>query len=216
MSDYQLYCFAQSGNSYRAALMLNLIGANWQPVWIDFFKSMVQRTPDFRDEVNEMGEAPVLVDNKRGKTLSQSGVMLTYLSDMSGQYQPNDEDERLEALRWIIFDNQKVNGYLGAFRFLKNFAPAAPDPAVLAFLKGRIDGSLAIVNKRLEKSPYLVGDKPTIADISMVGYLYYPAEEFGFDIAREHPAIAAWLGRMKALPGWQHPYDLMPGYPLNQ
>jgi glutathione S-transferase len=216
MSDYQLYCFAQSGNSYRAALMLNLIGADWQPVWVDFFKSMVQRTPEFRADVNEMGEAPVLVDNKRGKTLSQSGVILTYLSDLSGQYNPQSEDERLEALRWIIFDNQKVNGYLGAFRFMKNFAPTAADPAVLAFLKGRIDGSLAIVNKRLEKSPYLVCDRPTVADISMVGYLYYPADEFGFDIAKEHPAIRAWLGRMKMLPGWQHPYELMPGYPLAQ
>lgn len=216
MPHFQLHCFAQSGNSYRAALMLNLINADWEPIWVDFFKGMVQRTPAFRGEVNEMGEAPVLIDNKRGKTLSQSGVMLTYLADMSGQFQPNDEDERLEALRWIIFDNQKVNGYLGPFRFLKNFAPAPADPAVLAFLKGRIDGSLAIVNKRLEKTPYLVGDRPTIADLSMVGYLYYPAEEFGFDIAKEHPAINSWLGRIKALPGWKHPYDLMPGHPVGQ
>ena len=51
-----------------------------------------------------------------------------------------------------------------------------------------------------------MSDKPTIADISMTGYLYYPAEEFGFDIAKDHPAIGAWLERMKALPGWKHPY----------
>ena len=50
----------------------------------------------------------------------------------------------------------------------------------------------------------------------MVAYLYYPAEEFGFDIAAEHNNIAAWLDRMKSLPGWAHPYDLMPGYPLAQ
>ena len=37
MTEYQLYCFAQSGNAYRAALMLNLIGARWEPIWIDFF-----------------------------------------------------------------------------------------------------------------------------------------------------------------------------------
>ena len=36
MTEYQLYCFAQSGNAYRAALMLNLIGARWEPIWIDF------------------------------------------------------------------------------------------------------------------------------------------------------------------------------------
>ena len=65
MAEYELYCFAQSGNAYRGALMLNLIGADWEPKWVDFFKGMVQRTPDYRENVNEMGEAPVLVDVKR-------------------------------------------------------------------------------------------------------------------------------------------------------
>src|SRR5581483_9783838 len=111
------------------------------------------------------------------------------------------EDERLEALRWIIFDNQKVNGYLGPYRFLRNFARPPGDPAVMTFLKGRIDGNLAIVNKRLAARPFILGSRPTIADLSLVAYLYYPSEEFGFDIAAEHKNIAAWLERIKALPG---------------
>jgi glutathione S-transferase len=212
MAEYQLYCFAQSGNAYRAALMLNLMGAKWEPVFVDFFVKGVQRSPEFRGDVNEMGEAPVLAHG--GKNLSQSGVILTYLAEKSGKYLPQGDDERLEALRWILFDNQKVNGFLGPYRFLKNFAKPAGDPAVMAFLKGRIDNALGIVNKRLEKQSFVTGAKPTIADISLVGYLYYPAEEFGFDIAKDHPAIGAWLGRIKALPGWAHPYDLMPGHPL--
>lgn len=212
MSEFQLYCFAQSGNAYRAALMLNLIGADWEPVWIDFFGAGVQRQPDYRESVNEMGEVPVLVHGQ--KKLTQSGVILTYLSDLTGKFKPQGEDERLEALRWIIFDNQKVNGFLGPYRFLKNFAKVPGDPAVMAFMKGRIDGALTIVNKRLQKTPFLVGDRPTIADISMCAYLYYPAEEFGFDIRKDHPAIADFLDRVQALPNWGHPYDLMPGYPF--
>jgi glutathione S-transferase len=212
MSEYQLYCFAQSGNAYRAALMLNLIGADWAPQWIDFFGAGVQRQAPYRTEVNEMGEVPVLVHGQ--KKLTQSGVILTYLSNHSGKFKPQCEDEELESLRWIIFDNQKVNGFLGPYRFLKNFAPKPGDPAVMAFLKGRIDGNLTIVDKRLEGRTFLVSDKPTIADISMAAYLYYPAEEYGFDIAKEHPSIGAWLTRMQELPGWKHPYDLMPGYPF--
>jgi glutathione S-transferase len=214
MSEYQLYCFAQSGNAYRAALMLNLIGADWQPVWIDFFGEGVQRKAPYRTEVNEMGEVPVLVDLKRNNKLTQSGVILSYLARKSGRFLPQGEDEELEALRWIIFDNQKVNGFLGPYRFLRIFAKPAGDPAVLAFLKARADGNLAIVNKRLEKAPFLLGARPTIADISMVAYFYYPADEFGFDIVKDYPAIGPWLERMKALPGWKHPYELMPGYPL--
>ena len=59
MPEYELYCFAQSGNCYRAALMLNLIGADWKPVFVDFFKGET-RTPAYRGDINEMGEAPVL------------------------------------------------------------------------------------------------------------------------------------------------------------
>jgi glutathione S-transferase len=213
MAEYQLYCIAQSGNAYRVALMLNLIGADWAPIWVDFFAGGATRTADYRNDVNEMGEVPVLVHGK--KKLTQSGVILTYLSDLSGKFKPQGEDERLESLRWIIFDNQKVNGYLGPYRFLRNFAEPAGDPAVMAFLKARIDGSLAIVNKRLASRTYLLGDRPTIADISMTGYLYYPADEFGFDIAKDYPAIGAWLDRIKSLPGWKHPYELMPGYPFS-
>ena len=211
MADYQLYCFAQSGNAYRSALMLNLIGADWEPIFVDFFNGET-RTPEYRTNVNEMGEAPVLVHG--AKKLSQSGVILNYLAERSGKFRPEGEDERLEALRWIIFDNQKVNGFLGPYRFLRNFAKPAGDPAVMAFLKGRIDGNLAIVDKRLAGRPYILGNRPTIADLSLVAYLYYPPDEFGFDIAAEHKNIAAWLDRIKALPGWKHPYDLMPGYPL--
>jgi glutathione S-transferase len=213
MAQYQLYCFAQSGNAYRAALMLNLIKADWEPVYVDFFMGGETRSPKYRAEVNEMGEVPVLVH--RGRKLSQSGVILTYLSDHSGKFKPDGEDENLEALRWIIFDNQKVNGFLGPYRFLKNFARPPGDPAVMGFLKGRIDNNLAIVDKRLSDRPFILGTRPTIADISLCAYLYYPADEFGFDIPATHKNIGAWLDRLKALPGWAHPYDLMPGYPLN-
>jgi glutathione S-transferase len=183
-------------------------------LFVDFFGKGVQRSPQWRGDVNEMGEVPVLVHG--AKKLTQSGVILTYLAEHSKKFLPRGDDERLEALRWIIFDNQKVNGFLGPYRFLRIFAKPAGDPAVLAFLKGRIDGNLAIVEKRLASRSFVLGERPTIADISLVAYLYYPAEEFGFDIAATHPSVAKWLDRIKALPGWKHPYELMPGHPLGQ
>ena len=211
MAEYQLYCFAQSGNAYRAALMLNLIGADWEPIFVDFFNGETRRA-EYRSTVNEMGEAPVLVHG--AKKLTQSGAILLYLAERSGKFLPRNDDERLEALRWIIFDNQKVGGNLGPYRFFRNFAKPLGDPVVLEFLKGRAAGALAILDQRLAHSPYLLGAEPTIADVSLTSYLYYPPEEFGFDIAAQHKNIGAWLDRMKALPRWAHPYDLMPGYPL--
>ena len=109
--------------------MLSVIGADWEPIFVDFFKAGVQRTAEYRDTINEMGEAPVLVHG--GKKLSQSGVMLLYLAERSGKFLPRGEDEQLEALRWIIFDNQKVGGTLGTYRFLRNFAKPPGHPAVI-------------------------------------------------------------------------------------
>jgi glutathione S-transferase len=211
MAEYQLYCFAQSGNAYRAALMLNLIGADWEPVFVDFFNGET-RTPAFRSSINEMGEAPVLVHGDR--KLSQSAVILDYLARHSGQFMPRSEDSRLEALRWIVFDNQKIGGNLGPYRFLRNFAKPLGDPAVMEFLKGRAFSALAILDKRLSGEPYLVGAEPTIADISMTSYLCYPPDEFGFDIGAQYKNVGAWLARIKGMPRWAHPYDLMPGHPL--
>ena len=79
---------------------------------------------------------------------------------------------------------------------------------MIDFLQKRVLGAFSIVDKHLAKQPFLVGDEPTIADFSLVGYHYYD-EETGIDRS-EFPHLMAWTKRIAALPGWKHPYDLMP------
>jgi glutathione S-transferase len=208
MAQYKLHCFAQSGNSYKAALYLQCAGLDWEPVFVDFMNGQT-RNPKWRETVNEMGEAPVLEDG--ATKLAQSGVILTYLSDKTGKFKPAGDAARLETLRWMLFDNHKFSGYLATYRFLKCFYTQAPDPAVMALLKSRFDGALAIVEKHLGKSRFIVGDEPTIADFSLAGYMFYPPEEAGYDWPAVSPNVAAWIERMRALPGWKDPYELMPG-----
>src|SRR5918996_1733694 len=117
MADYTLHCFAQSGNAYKAALMLNLCGADWKPVFVDFFNGAT-RTPEFR-ELNEMGEVPVL--EHEGTRLTQSGVILDFLASRFGEFGWADEDECREILRWLLWDNHKLTSYIGTLRFLIRF-----------------------------------------------------------------------------------------------
>jgi glutathione S-transferase len=208
MARYKLHCFCQSGNSYKVALYLECAGVEWAPVFADFMKGQT-RDPQWRADVNEMGEAPVLEFD--GRKMSQSGVILTYLSDQTGKFKPASEDERLEALRWMLFDNHKFTGYFATYRFLKAFLPQAPSPDVMTLLKIRFDNALAIVEKHLAKSKFMVGDQPTIADFSLAGYMFYPPEESGYDWPATNPNLAAWIERIRALPGWKGPYELMPG-----
>jgi glutathione S-transferase len=208
MAQYKLHCFCQSGHSNKVALYLNCAGLPWEPVFVDYMNGAT-RVPAWRESVNEMGELPVL--ETEGKRLSQSGAILLYLAEMTDAFAPQSDVERNEVLRWILFDNHKFTSYLSTYRFMRSFLPQPPDANVLAFLKGRFDNSLGIVDKHLGTSKFMAGDKPTIADFSLAGYLFYPAEEHGYDWAEVSPNVHAWLGRLRALPGWKDPYELMPG-----
>ena len=115
MSEYTLHCFAESGNAYKAALMLELTGQDWQPVFVDFFNGQT-RDPVWRDEVNEQGEVPVLMH--AGTCLTQSALILEYLSAQTGQFGPEHEEDRREIWRWMLFDNHKFTSYYAALRFL--------------------------------------------------------------------------------------------------
>ena len=183
-------------------------------MYVDFFKAGVQRTPEYREKINEMGEAPVLAHGS--KKLSQSGVILLYLAERSGKFLPRGEDERLEALALDHFRQSEGRRQSWSLP-LRSQLCQATRRACGAGISQRA-GARRVGHSRqtLSRSPYVLGAEPTIADISMTSYLYYPSEEFGFDIAGQHKNIGAWLDRMKALPGWAHPYDLMPGHPLPQ
>ena len=204
----RLHGFSQSGNTFKVAFMLRALGVAWQPVFVDFMGGAT-RTPAFREQVNPMGEVPVLDD--AGVRLTQSGVILTYLAQKHGAFGGTDEAQRLEVLRWLLFDNHKLTSYFASYRFMKSFGPAEPDPAVMAWLRGRLDGAFGVLDEHLARRRFTVGDAPTIADFSICGYLFYPVEESGYDVAGSFPHVAAWLDRLRALPGWASPYDVLPG-----
>lgn len=208
----KLYCFGESGNAYKAALPLHLSGLDWEPVYVDFFGGET-RTPEFRNSINAQGEAPVLIDG--GVKLSQSGVIQAYISEKSGKFGGQSPEEAREILRWTLWDNHKFSSMCGLTRFLMNFLPEDKRPAeVIAFNQARLRGAYDILNGHLESRDWIVGAGPTNADFSCCAYLFYP-EPFGFDRA-DWPHIDAWLERISALPGWAHPYELMPGSPADR
>ncbi|MCB2109790.1 MAG: glutathione S-transferase family protein [Defluviimonas sp.] len=203
-----LYCFGESGNAYKAALTLELAGYDWAPVWVDFFNGGV-RTAEFL-ALNEMGEAPVFTEGEL--TLTQSCVIQLHVAEKTGRLLDGDRDE---ILRWLFWDAQKGSGQQGALRFMMNFLPEDRRPAaVIDWLKARAMTALATLERHLAGRDWIVGDRMTLADLACCGYLYYP-EPFGF--SREaFPSIDRWLGSIAALPGWKHPYDLMPGRPSDR
>ncbi len=204
---YRLHCFAESGNTYKVALYLNCAGLDWEPVPVDYFNGQTRNT-QWRENNNTMGEAPVLEAN--GEHYTQSGAILTWLAETTGHFAAKDEKSRHDVLRWILYDNHKFTSYFATHRWLYSLSPEPTDPAIMAFLKKRADASLDFVNQHLASQDYMAGEQPTIADFSLAGYMFYPPEQHGYDIATSHPHIHAWTQRIKDLPGWKSPYQLMP------
>ena len=201
----ELYGFGESGNAYKCALALTMADLDWEPVFVDFFNGGA-RSPEFR-ALNVMGEVPVLVDGDT--VLTQSGVILDYISSKTGKLGGRSAAERREVLRWLFWDNHKLSTQIGTTRFLMNFLAADKRPeGVIPFQQGRLKAAYAVLNDHLARRNWIAGEAQTIADLSCCGYLYYP-EPFGFD-RKDWPNIDRWLDRVAALPGWKHPYDLMP------
>ena len=208
----KLHCFGESGNAYKAALALQLSGLDWEPAKVDFFGGET-RTQDYRTTINNMGEAPVMIDGDI--RLTQSGVIQDYVSEQSGKFGGGNPEERREILRWVLWDNHKLSSNAGMTRFLMNFLPEDKQPKeVIGFMQGRLSAAYAVLNDHLNGRDWIVGDGITNADLSCCGYLYYP-ESFGF-VRKDWPHIDAWLTRLSDTPGWKAPYDLMPGSPADR
>ena len=202
----KLYCFGESGHSYKAALALQFAKIDWTPVFVDFFNGEA-RSNEYRSQINEMGEVPVLVD---GDTkLTQSGVIQTYLYSKTGKHGGTNESEKLEILRWILWDNHKFSSVVGNTRFLMNFLPQDKRPQpVIDFNLARLKGSYGILERALTDKNFLVGDSITHADMTCCSYLYYP-EFFGFERS-EWPNIDRWLENISKINGWHQIIRMLP------
>ncbi|WCR09968.1 glutathione S-transferase family protein [Paracoccus stylophorae] len=204
----ELWCFGESGNAYKPALTMELAGYDWSPVYVDFFGGET-RGSAFR-ALNAMGEVPVFREGDL--TLTQSAVIQMHVAERTGRFLGAD---RNQTLRWLMFDNHKLSGQAGPLRFMMNFLPPEKRPqGGIDYLAGRVRAAYKILDGHLADRDWVADRAPTIADFACCGYLFYP-EPFGFDRA-DWPNIDRWLDGIAALPGWKHPYDLMPGKPSDR
>ncbi|MGJ8572331.1 MAG: glutathione S-transferase family protein [Hoeflea sp.] len=207
MTDFTLDCFMESGNAYKVALMLELSSADWAPRRVAFFTGQT-RLPEFR-EMNIMGEVPVMAHHKvdGDVVLSQSGAILDYLSREFDRFGPANEHERREILRWMFWDNHKLTSYVATYRFMSLFQKKTDDP-VTQFFHARAVNAFKVLDAHLAGRDFVVSGHPTIPDLSLCGYLFWP-DQIGMDLTA-YPNIAAWLDRIAALPGYKRPEELMP------
>lgn len=197
----KLYDYDASGNCYKVRLLLALLGREYERVPIDIFAGDTL-TDEYR-ALNPARETPVLqLDD--GETVVQSNAILWYLGEGT-PFVPDDALGRARTLQWLAFEMEMIGGGVGAARFMV-VTDRFPDMLPQRLDRGR--AGLKRLARHLEDRAFVVGDAPTIADLSIFAYTHV-APDADLELA---PAIERWIARVEALPGFMN--DLAP-YPDN-
>ena len=192
-----------SSSSYKPMLYLALSGLPFSFRTVNL-KNGVQRTEEYL-AVNRYGQVPAL--RHRGLTIVQSNVILDYLARTTGHFAGAEEQERWQAREWLSWEADQITN-VAKVRHYSRFREV--DPAVMAYFRPLAEGALGFVDRALaDGRTWLAGGAgPTIADIGCWGRMVFMAEG-GMDIAT-WPHLSAWAERLRTLPGFALPYDLIP------
>jgi len=202
-----LYINRESGHSYKVALALRLMGIGFEQRPVDLNLPRAERPADFR-AVSLFGEVPVFV-GEDGLAVCQSNAILDHLARRYGKLDGRTSAQRTRVREWLSWEANRIAMSLPHLRFSKRFTRAGE--ALEMWWTQRLQADLHRLDEALQGSAFLAGDAPTIADLSCCGYLFW-ADQAGVDLAR-WPAVVAWLERIRSLPGWCAPYDLLVASP---
>jgi glutathione S-transferase len=191
-----LYNSPVSGNCYKVRLLLAHLARQYETVEVD----VVDRSnrSELLGALNPALRVPTLVLDD-GRPLAESNAILWYLGDGT-EYVPEDPYERAQVLQWMFFEQYSHEPFLAVVRFWLTYS-GAPDKfadQIPARMKGGY-AALDAMEKHLAGCSFLVGERYSIADISLYAYTHV-AHEGEFDLST-YAAIRDWLGRVAAQPG---------------
>ncbi|SEG09474.1 glutathione S-transferase family protein [Marinobacterium lutimaris] len=195
----KLYDLELSGNCYKVRLLAALIGVELDIEPVDFLDGAHKRLPVI--DLNPFGELPVLVDGE--VVLRDSQAILVYLARQYGGHQwwPDGAAQQGEVMQWLSTAANEIFNGPNAARLVDKFGLALDKERALA-VSAHI---LPLLEQHLQRNEWLALDRPTIADLAVFPYVALGWE--GGVTLDEYPAIQAWIGRIKQLPG----YIDMPG-----
>jgi glutathione S-transferase len=191
-----LYDHPFSGNCYKVRALLSLLG-------IEHERREMSVT-DYSERIELLGGLnpsltlpTVVLDD--GRPLAESNAILAYFAEGT-EYLPEDTYERAQVLQWLFFEQYKHEPAIAVVRFWVALAPDPPPAEEIERRRREGVVALKILERHLRERAYLVGERFTIADISLYAYTHV-AEEGGFDL-EPLPAVREWLQRVAAQPGW--------------
>ena len=188
-----LYRFPLSGHAHRAELFLSLLGLPAQLVDVDLRQGAHKR-PEFL-QLNAFGQVPVLRDGEA--VIADSTAILVYLArQYAPDWLPSDPLQAAQVQRWLSAASGPIAAGPARARLITVFGARYNAEETIA----QAHALLRVVESELGDRPWLVGERPTIADIAAYTYIAH-APEGNVDLS-PYPALRAWLQRIEALPGF--------------
>ena len=192
-----LYNSAVSGNCYKVRLLFAHLGLEYETVEV----SVVDRSnrAELLGGLNPGLRVPTLVLDD-GRPLAESNAILWYFGDGT-PYVPDDRYERAQVLQWQFFEQYSHEPYVAVARFWLAYSGASAERYADRLPDWHRGGYAALdaMERHLEGKSFLVGERFSIADISLYAYTHVAHE--GDFVLEPYPAIRAWLERVAAQPG---------------
>jgi glutathione S-transferase len=189
-----LYNNAVSGNCYKVRLLCAHLGLPLELHELDVLDRSDR--PQLIGDLNPALRVPTLV-LEDGRPLPESNAIMWYLADGT-EYLPTDPYERAQVLQWFMFEQYDHEPNIAVARFFKLFG-VTPSDELLEMKMAGGRKALAALDRHLAGRQFLVGDRYSVADISLYAYTHV-ADEGGFDLG-DYPAIGPWLERVATQPG---------------
>ena len=195
----ELYGARESGHAFKARILLEMAQLPYTFHEIDLKQARDARPQAFRT-LSPYGEVPVLVHN--GRTYAQSNAVLLHLAAHSGVLEGETIALQEGVRQWLFWEANRIGFSLPNLRYALRVG--GEDPAVVAMLRARFDSDIARMESELaDGRDFILGAAPTIADIAMSAYLFWPDQaQVAVPVH-----VAGWLARISNLPGWRHPYS---------
>jgi glutathione S-transferase len=200
MEKLALHEYSPSGNCYKIRLTAALLGLELERREYDILKGET-RTAEFLERVNANGRIPVLQIGDR--FLPESNAACFYLAEDT-RLVPEDRFDRADMLRWMFFEQYNHEPNVATMRFWVAFVGEerlnAAQRAQIPSKRAAGDAALKLMDEHLAGRDWLVGNGISLADVALYAYTHV-AEEGGFDLSA-YPAVAPWLARVAAEPGY--------------
>lgn len=167
-----------------------------------------QFAPDFL-AISPNNKIPAIVDHDpQGRpgpvSVFESGAILLYLAQKTGQLWPTNEGERLDALQWLFWQVAGLGPMAGQAGYFRVYAPS-PVPEGIERYTRELARLYGVLDRHLEGRAYIAGATYSIADVATYPWIV-PHEAHGQDLA-SHPNLQRWFADISARPAVQRAYE---------